>query len=303
VVDLNTIIKDYFESPEFKRLIEYHPHVEFVMNLDEGLKYILGSEVHLGKTVMNLISNAAEAMSKSGMVTVNTENRYLERPLKGYDTVDEGEYAVLSITDTGIGISQEDLKRIFEPFFSKKVMGRSGTGLGMTVVWSTVKDHQGYINVESIEGKGTCFSLYFPITKHTTKEKGTKGSIQEYSGTEHILVVDDAEVQREITRKLLKKLGYQVDVAHSGEDALNQLLDHEADLVILDMIMEPGMDGLDTYRRILDIRPTQKAIIVSGFSESDRVRETINLGAGTYIRKPYALGDLARAVRTELDKQ
>ena len=302
VVDLNTIVKDYIESPEFAKLMEYHPYIEFVMRLDDNLKCILGSDVHLGKTVMNLISNAAEAMPKGGMVTVSTENRYLEKPLKGYDTVTEGEYAVLSISDTGIGISQEDLKRIFEPFFSKKVMGRSGTGLGMTVIWSTIKDHHGYIDVESMEGQGTRFDLYFPVTHHVEKDKGSKGPIEMYSGTENILVVDDAEEQREITRNLLKKLGYHVAVARSGEDALEYLLNHKADLIILDMIMEPGIDGLETYRKILDISSNQKAIIVSGFSESDRVRETIKLGAGSYIRKPYALGDLARAVRTELDK-
>lgn len=302
VVDPNTIVKDYIESPEFRKLKEYHPHVEFVMNLDENLKCILGSEIHLGKTVMNLISNAAEAMSTGGTVTVSTENRYLEKPLKGYDTVDEGEYAVLSISDTGVGISPDDLKRIFEPFFSKKVMGRSGTGLGMTVVWSTVKDHNGYIDVESVEGKGSRFDLYFPVTNRLAKGKDLHGPIQAYSGTERVLVVDDAEEQRDITRNLLKKLGYAVDVAGSGEDALAYLSDHEADLVILDMIMDPGMDGLGTYRGILEIRPGQKAIIVSGFSESDRVREALRLGAGAYIRKPYALTDLARAVRAELDR-
>ncbi|MCE5275930.1 MAG: response regulator [Syntrophaceae bacterium] len=302
VVDPNTIVKDYIESPEFRKLKEYHPHVEFVMNLDENLKCILGSEIHLGKTVMNLISNAAEAMSTDGTVTVSTDNRYLEKPLKGYDTVDEGEYAVLSISDTGVGISPEDLKRIFEPFFSKKVMGRSGTGLGMTVVWSTVKDHNGYIDVESVEGKGSRFDLYFPVTNRLAKGKDLHGPIQAYSGTERVLVVDDAEEQRDITRNLLKKLGYVVEVAGSGEDALAYLSDHKADLVILDMIMDPGMDGLGTYREILEIRPGQKAIIVSGFSESDRVREALRLGAGAYIRKPYALTDLARAVRTELDR-
>lgn len=302
VVDPNTIVKDYMESPEFRKLSEYHPHVEFVMNLDENLKCILGSEIHLGKTVMNLISNAAEAMSAGGTVTVSTENRYLERPLKGYDTVDEGEYAVLSISDTGVGISPDDLKRIFEPFFSKKVMGRSGTGLGMTVVWSTVKDHNGYIDVESVEGKGSRFDLYFPVTNRLAKGKDMHGPIQAYSGTERVLVVDDAEEQRDITRNLLKKLGYAVEVAGSGEDALAYLSDHEADLVILDMIMDPGVDGLDTYRGILETRPGQKAIIVSGFSESDRVREALRLGVGAYIRKPYALTDLARAVRTELDR-
>ncbi len=302
VVDLNAILRDYFESPEFSKLQEYHPHVNFDVRLDDELKYILGSEVHLGKTLMNLVSNAAEAMHKGGTVSVSTGNRHLDKPLKGYDTVSQGEYAVLSVADNGIGISEDDLRKIFEPFFSKKVMGRSGTGLGMTVVWSTVKDHNGYIDVESKEGEGTRFDLYFPVTRHIIKEKADNGSIQDYSGTEHILVVDDSEEQREITRSLLKKLGYNVDTVMSGEDAVELIKLNAVDLVILDMIMDTGIDGLDTYKKMLAVQGHQKAIIVSGFSETDRVREAIKLGVGAYIRKPYALSDLARAVRSELDK-
>jgi len=302
-IDLNAIVRDYFDSPELSRLKEYHPHINFEIRLDDELKYILGSEVHLGKTLMNLVSNAAEAMHMGGTVIVSTYNKYLEKPLKGYDTVSRGEYVVLSVSDTGVGISENDMRSIFEPFFSKKIMGRSGTGLGMTVVWSTVKDHNGYIDVESQEGKGTRFDLYFPITRHIIKENITKGSILDYPGTEHILVVDDAEEQREITKNLLKKLGYQVDVARSGEEAVELVKQHAKDLVILDMIMDHGIDGLETYKRILAVSDRQKAIIVSGFSETERVREALKLGVGGYIRKPYALGDLARAVRTELDRR
>ena len=302
VVDLNTIARDYFESPEFSKLQEYHPHTNFEIRLEDELKYILGSEIHLGKTLMNLVSNAAEAMSNGGTVTVSTGNKYLEKPLKGYDMVSQGEYVVLTVADTGIGISEDDLKKIFEPFFSKKTMGRSGTGLGMTVVWSTVKDHKGYIDVESEEGRGTRFNLYFPVTRHILKEKNAKGSIQDYSGTEHILVVDDAEQQRDITKNVLMKLGYKVDIAMSGEDAVEFIKLYAVDLVILDMIMNPGIDGLETYKRMLAVRGLQKAIVVSGFSETDSVREALKLGVGAYIRKPYALSDLAKAVRSELDK-
>jgi len=302
VVDLNSVIREYFESPEFRKIQEYHPHVLFENHYDEQLKCILGSNVHLGKTLMNLVSNAAEAIANSGLVRVSTENRYLGKPLKGYDRVDVGEYAVLSVSDTGTGISQEDLKKIFEPFFSKKVMGRSGTGLGMTVVWSTVKDHNGYIDVESIEGKGTRFDLYFPVTEYTIKEKDEKATIEKYSGNEKILVVDDSEDQREIAKNFLQKLGYRVEARKSGEEALAYLRQNEADLVLLDMIMNPDMDGLDTFIGIREIRAGQKAIIVSGFSETDRVKKAIDLGVGSYVRKPYALVELARVIREELDK-
>ena len=123
---------------------------------------------------MNLISNAAEAMKAGGLLTVTTCNEYLDRPVHGYDTVREGDYVVLTVSDTGEGISASDMKRIFEPFYTKKVMGRSGTGLGLAVVWGTVKDHNGYINVESEEGKGTTFTLYFPVTREDiSREQNT----------------------------------------------------------------------------------------------------------------------------------
>ncbi len=302
VVDINGVISDYLDSPEFRRLKDYHPHIEVSAVLGDDIKPILGSEVHLSKTIMNLVSNAAEAMPKGGKVTVRTERRFLYRPLKGYDTVARGEYVVVIVEDNGIGISPEDLKRIFEPFFSKKIMGRSGTGLGMTVVWSTVKDHHGYIDVESEEGRGSRFYLYFPITDKAAKKEPALDQIQNYSGKESVLVVDDSAEQRELTRNILNKLGYSVEVAKSGEDALDLIKEHPFDLLLLDMIMDPGIDGLDTYKRVLDLCGSQKAIIVSGYSESERVKEALSLGAGAYIRKPYHLSELARAVRSELNK-
>jgi CheY-like chemotaxis protein len=222
--------------------------------------------------------------------------------MKGYDEVREGDYVVLAVSDNGVGIADEDLKKIFEPFYTKKIMGRSGTGLGMAVVWGTVKDHNGYIDVESTEGKGSKFALYFPITrKEADKEEST--SIEEYTGDgEKILVVDDVLQQREIASVLLKKLGYSVDVVSSGEEAVEYMKKNSADLLILDMIMDPGIDGLDTYKKILDLHPKQKAIIASGFSETDRVKAAQTLGAGQYVKKPYTLEKIGLAVKAELSR-
>jgi len=209
---------------------------------------------------------------------------------------------VLTVTDSGIGIADEDLEKIFEPFYTKKVMGRSGTGLGMAVVWGTVKDHNGYINVESIEGKGSKFTLYFPITRKEATED-EPSSVEEYTGAgEKILVVDDVLQQREIASVLLKKLGYSVTVVSSGEDAVEYMKGNSADLLVMDMIMDPGIDGLDTYKRILELRPGQRAIIASGFSETDRVKEAQKLGAGQYVKKPYTLEKIGLAVKAELNR-
>ncbi len=303
VVNLNTIITEYLSSIEHDKLISFHPKVQVDTNLERNLFNIMGSPVHLSKTVMNLISNAAEAMPMGGKITVSTENRYIDIPAKGYDDVKEGDYIALSISDTGVGISPEDRERIFEPFFTKKVMGRSGTGLGMAVVWGTVKDHQGYIDIESTEGNGTRFTLYFPVTREELIKDRPDLSIEDYMGTgESILVVDDIKEQREIATMILSRLGYNVATSSSGEEAVDYIKRISVDLLILDMIMAPGMDGLETYKQVLEINPEQKAIIASGFSETERVKEAQRLGVGQYIAKPYTLEKIGIAVKGILKK-
>ena len=302
VTSLNRVVSDYLHSPEHEKLKQYHPNLDVDMDLDDCLIDIKGSPVHLSKTVMNLVSNAAEAADPAnGLIALSTRNQYVDRPIRGYDEVKEGDYAVLTVTDDGIGIAPEDLKRIFEPFYSKKVMGRSGTGLGMAVVWGTVKDHNGYIDVISTPGRGTRFTLYFPVTRETRHADIEARSIQGLQGHgETILVVDDIPDQREIATRILTRLGYTVESAPSGEAAVEYMKTGRADLLILDMIMDPGMDGLDTYREILKNHPGQKTIIASGFSENDRVREAHRLGASKYVKKPYNLESIGMAVKTEL---
>ena len=251
---------------------------------------------------MNLVVNAAEAMPEGGTVCIRTENRYIDTPIHGYDAIAEGDYVVVTVSDTGVGISPEDIGRIFEPFYTKKIMGKSGTGLGMTVVWGTVKDHSGYIDIRSEIGRGTVFRLYFPAQRPGLIAETLPPSVEPYRGRgESILIVDDVPEQREIASLMLKKLGYTVSTVSSGEDAEAHLQQHTADLILLDMIMDPGIDGLETYRRILRLHPGQKAVIASGFSESRRVRKVQQLGAGAYVKKPYTLEKVGIAVRRELD--
>lgn len=305
-VNLNDVIIEYLKSPEYIKLKSYFPEVkvEVVNRLEPDLFNISGSHVHLSKTVMNIISNAIEAIQGPGRITVSTKNRYIDKPVTGYDYIEEGDYVVFTVSDTGIGISPEDMERIFEPFYTKKVMGRSGTGLGMAVVWGTVKDHHGYIDVQSIVGEGTTFKLYFPVTRMKLLKEKSPSHIKEYMGKgETILIVDDIDEQREIASGMMKKLGYNVTSVSSGEKAIDYLKHHRADLLILDMIMEPGIDGLETYRQVLELYPDQKAIIASGFSETDKVKEAQRLGAGTYIKKPYKIEKIGTIVRAELDNE
>ncbi len=304
VINLNTIICDFLEAPEICALQALHPNVDIKTVLSPDLLNISGSPVHLTKTVMNLITNAAESIRDHGVICLSTQNVHLDRPVKGYDSFTEGDYVVLSASDTGDGIPAENLPHIFEPFYTRKVMGRSGTGLGLAVVWGTLKDHNGYIDVASQPGQGTIFSLYFPVVREElTASPEVTDRIAYLGKGEMILVVDDVPEQRELATRLLSKLNYLAASVASGEEAVEFLTKSKADLVVLDMIMDPGIDGLETYRRILEVYPGQKAIIVSGFAETSRVTETQRLGAGAYVKKPYIMETLGTAVRQELDRK
>ena len=302
IINLNQITNDYLNSPEHEKILALYPTVKIQTELSPNLLNIIGSPVHLSKSLMNIVNNAAEAMPGGGWLQIKTKNEYVDGLIAGYDEIPMGEYAVLSVSDSGIGISEADLERIFEPFYTKKVMGRSGSGLGMAVVWGCVKDHNGFIDVKSQPGNGTTFTLYFPATRKKIEQKAAPLSLDRYKGCgESILIVDDIAEQREIASVLLKKLGYNVESVPSGEAAVDYLKSKRVHLVVLDMIMEPGMDGLETYKQILTHHPNQKAIIVSGFSETALVREAQSLGSGAYVKKPYSAEEIGMAVHRILN--
>jgi signal transduction histidine kinase/CheY-like chemotaxis protein len=301
-VRLNDLICEFQKSPEFQKLTSDQPDFELKLELDESLLNTTGSPVQLFKTIMNLVANGVEAITGQGIIKIQTYNHYVDKPLKGYDDIAPGDYVVMTVSDNGVGISPKDIDRIFEPFYTKKIMGRSGTGLGMAVVWGTIKDHHGYIEVDSQVGQGTRITVYLPASRQEAIPQRSLESVDQFkSRGETILVVDDMPEQLEIASQMLEKLGYRVVTAASGQAAVNYLSKHTADLLILDMIMEPGMDGLETYRQVIKIRPGQKAIIASGYSETDRVFTAQALGAGAYIKKPYLLETVGRVVRNELD--
>ena len=302
VLNLNSTVNEYLGSAEHQNLEKTHSFIDFKTELDPDLLNMMGSPTHIKKTLMNLIMNASEAIEGGGTVTISTTSRYLDEPLKGYEDVRTGEYAVLGVSDDGSGIAPEDLERIFEPFYTKKIMGRSGTGLGLAVVWNTVQDHNGYININTSE-KGTAFELYFPVTREEVAAEGKEVPLEDCLGHgEKILVVDDEERQREIASGILTRLGYNAEAVSSGEEAIEYVKENPVDLIVLDMVMPKGINGRETYEGLIKIRPRQKAIIASGFSETEDVKIAQSLGAGKYIKKPYTLGKVGLAVKEELEK-
>ena len=305
VCDLNCIIQDYLESTEHNQAKQNHTFITIRTELAESPINIKGSSIHISKAVMNLINNAMEAIPATGNIIITTSKVEIKLELTGYENIPPGSYACMSIKDTGPGIPPNDIPRIFEPFYTKKPTRSkgTGTGLGMTIIWATIKDHSGYIDISSSEKQGTTITIYLPATDQQMSSASTQIPLDRYSGNETVLVVDDLQEQLTIAKNMLKKLGYNAITVQSGTEALDFLSKSQADLVMLDMIMPGQLDGLGTYEKILQLHPDQKAIISSGYSESDQVRKMQKLGAGSYIQKPYSMEDLARAVRTELDRK
>lgn len=302
--DINQLVREYLATPEALNLRTHHPEVEIVPDLDEQGGYISCSPVHIRKSLMNLVTNGAEAIDGKGRVVIASGRRYLSPQDGAPHELKDGMYVVLRVIDTGPGIAKDDLDHIFEPFYTKKVMGRSGTGLGLTVVWNTVREHDGAVRVMSNPG-GTTFEMMFPLAEH--QDVITSHIEPDWRGFcgagERILIVDDEKQQRDIAINIMKLLNYSVMAVDSGTEALSYLQENTADLLILDMLMEPGPNGRQTYEEVLKIRPRQKAIIVSGYSESDEVVKTLAMGAGAFVRKPYTIAQLGKAVYRELSEK
>lgn len=301
VLDLNEVIEEVLNSAQFCKLNGFQTDVRIVPMISNTPLVVKGSPLHLKKIAMNLVSNAAEALPEGGRVIISTANCNVDQPIRGYSDVARGKYALLQVEDNGIGIDEKDMPHIFEPFYTKKIMGRSGTGLGMAVVWGAVQDHNGFIDVQSTKGIGTVIRVYLPISAEPLCRPVHPLPTRDYRGNgESILIIDDQREQRDFGAEILTDLGYIVQTVESGEAAVDFFRKQTVDLILLDMIMAPGMDGLETYQRILELHPGQKAIIVSGFSESERVKSARNLGASAYVRKPYVIEELGVAIRSAL---
>ena len=305
VADLNTLIENYLVSTEAKEVQTLHPEVILSSDLNSQSLHISCSPIHIAKCLMNLVNNAAEAIDGKGEVVIATSRQeVVEDSGNSACTIQPGQYAVLRVHDNGPGISEEDRERIFEPFYTKKTMGRSGTGLGLAVVWNTALDHNGSVSVSSNQGQGTSFTLFFPLTdEEVSRSREAEPGLEELVGTGTIMVVDDDVRQLNLACGMLKVLGYEVIKACSGEEALqllaDQPVDQSVDLLVLDMLM-PGMNGRRTYEEAKKLYPEQKAIISSGFAADKEVRKAQELGAGRFIKKPYTLKQLGLAVRDEL---
>lgn len=306
-LQFNDLIEDHLHSLEFMELQRNYPQVEIVTQYASDLPLVMASKIHMQKIIMNLVSNAVEAVGKrSGRVFLETGlARFHHQHIRGYEIIENGRFLRFTVMDTGHGISKEDRDRIFEPFYSKKILGRSGTGLGLSVVWNAVHDHQGYIHVGGSRGR-TFFTLYLPLSERTGMENKKAepvfaDTLSDYSGNhEAVLVVEDIPSQQEIAANMLRRLGYKADTVSTGEEAVSYAKTHKIDLVVLDMALSSGLNGWETYEQLLLIDPKIKAIITSGRESAKDIEKAKTLGAGDFIKKPYSLQSLGLAIQKEL---
>ena len=301
-VDLKNIVEDYLSSPEHYQYSAISPKIEIVKEYDPNRLNVSGSSIHLSKMVMNLVVNAIEAMPDGGKIRIIISTKRTEGFQTVYDKIPTGEYTIFSISDTGIGIKNEEIEKICEPFYTKKMMGRSGTGLGMAVVQGVVKDHKAFMDVDSKVGHGTVFSIYFPVTKAEVVNKKENEITPVYGNKERIMVIDDVPDQLKIACDILLRLDYRAKGFLSGELALEELKSEKYDLLVIDMMMEPGMDGFETYKAALKINPEQKAMIATGYSDAGKLNGMKKLGAVECLNKPYSLSTLGIKVRSALDQ-
>lgn len=300
-VDLNKLVYHYIQTADFHVLKNRFEKVVFSSQLANDLPVIEASANYINQIVMNLAINAFEAIEAEGQVTITTDAITVMDGHGVYDVIPPGSYARLTVADTGIGMNDKEIEHIFEPFYTRKKSGKSGTGLGLTVVYGSVKDCKGYIDVLSTPGRGTEFMIYFPVSTKTLPVVAPVKK-EDIRGHARVLVVDDIPEQRTLAKHLLNHLGYHVETAGNGREALDMVRDQPIDLVLLDMILGDDLDGLDTFQAIKNIRSDQRCIIVSGFSENDRVRVAIEQGVLAYVQKPYTLDVLGRTIREALAK-
>ncbi len=298
-IDLNDVIRKV--GMFLKRVIG--EDIEFKTTQFEEPLPILGDAHQLEQVLMNLATNARDAMPKGGIFSVTTEKMKFDNEFVSIDGYGKsGNYALITISDTGKGMDDVTREHIFEPFFTTKEVGK-GTGLGLSVVYGIIKQHDGLINVYSEPGRGTIFQIYLPLIAVHVDE--TKFAMEEHpiGGTETILLAEDDEIVRNMIKTMLENFGYQVIIANDGQDAVNKYIENKDKirLLLLDIIM-PKKTGKVAYDEIMAMKPGVKVLFVSGYAP-DEVGQRVLTDVGMpVITKPIAPKELLKKVRETLDR-
>ena len=277
--------------------------IEFKLELSEKDLIVMADQGQIDQILMNLVTNAKDAMPTGGVLTVTTEAvKLAPNILATLPPRNSNDYALISVIDTGIGMDGKTKERIFDPFFTTKAVGK-GTGLGLSMIYGIVKQHEGHIEVESEVGKGTTFNIYFPLIDLALEKKEEKGLLTLKKGIETILIAEDDSSVASLVKKVLEEFGYKVIAADNGESAIEQFLKNKDDiqLLLLDVIM-PKKNGKEAYEAIRKIKPEVKTLFISGYP-ADIIDEQAIIEGLNFIRKPVSPEELLFKVREVLDQK
>lgn len=296
-VDLNEII-----SKTASMFARTRKEIAIEKQLDDDLGLVNADKGQIEQVLLNLYVNASQAMPGGGQLTLKTESVSLSVEDARLFFVEEGPYAKVSVSDTGVGMDEKTRERIFDPFFTTKGMGR-GYGLGLASVYGIVKGHRGFVDVQSQKGKGSTFLFYLPKTTEVCAEQETPVKETILRGQETVLFVDDEQTIIEVMQDILEALGYRVLTANSGEEAVRiyDSMKGEIDLVILDVIM-PGMGGMETFEAIKARNTDAKVILSSGYSVNHIAKEIMDRGCRAFIQKPFNIETISKKVRDVLQE-
>jgi len=301
VENINEIILNHLGSLEHGERLANFPNVVVQTTLQKGLHNTCCSQQHIQKILLNLIGNALEVVQKKGIIHITTENCTFSHPLTMNQMRGErGDFVKVTVADNGPGIRPEDVEYIFDPFYTTKVMGKSGTGLGLSIVWNIVQDHNGWIEIRD-NNPGALFEIYLPATHDLVCPVTAPHSKDSLRGNgETILLIDDQLEQNEIIGKALQGMGYITYSVTSGEEGIAFIESQPVDLVLLDMMMGDGLNGRETFEKILKIYPRQKAIVISGYAKSEEIMKVKELGISDFIEKPVTISKIGLAIRQSL---
>ncbi|HLX11549.1 MAG TPA: PAS domain S-box protein, partial [Bacteroidota bacterium] len=292
-------------SELIKLLVDTFPHsISVKFAPQDHLELVIADQNQLHQAVLNLCVNARDAMPKGGSLTIATHVCSADDIKGRFHKAEQGKYVCISVTDTGIGLSEEELNRIFEPFYTTKELGK-GTGLGLAVVYGIVQRHHGYMDVQSQSGKGSTFSLYFPVASSSRSADLQEISVSDdvVGGKETILLVEDEELLLHFLKYILEMKGYTTMLARDGEEAVEvfEANQDKIDLVLTDIGL-PKRSGWEAFQMMKEIRPSIKVILASGYLDIDRKAAMHDSGASDFIQKPYIPNDLLHRLRKVLDE-
>jgi len=295
--DLNELVENIRKL--LCRLIS--AEIELKISLSEQRLGVVADAGQIDQVLMNLVTNARDAMSGAGVLTISTEKvEMCEEFVKSHGYGSVGSFALLSVSDTGMGMDDATQAHIFDPFFTTKEVGK-GTGLGLAIVYGIVKQHHGYLEIHSEPGAGSTFNVYLPLLQQTAKAAPAEARQECFIGTETVLVAEDATEVRQLTMKVLEQSGYRVIQASDGQDAVQKFSDHKdtVDLIIMDVVM-PKMNGKDAFAEIAKINPRMKVLFTSGYAPDDVQRKGLTFATENFLAKPSTPQALLKKVREVL---